>query len=88
MVDMKRALLAATLTAAVGYAGSALAESKKSSAPGQTGANPGQTFNSQQDLNPDAALSPGQQFKQDRVLIPNTPAPGQGVKNWGNTKPQ
>jgi hypothetical protein len=38
MVDMKRALLAATLTAAVGYAGSALAESKKSSASGQTGA--------------------------------------------------
>jgi hypothetical protein len=56
-------------------------------APGQTGSNPGQTFNGQRETNPDA-LSPGQQFKQDRVLIsPDTPAPGQGVINWGNTKP-
>lgn len=87
MVDMKRALLAATITAAIGFAGSALAESKKSSAPGQTGANPGQTFQNERAIDPDA-LSPGQQFKQDRALIPETPSPGQGVQNWGKTKQQ
>ena len=83
---MKRVLLTAILTAAVVFAGSAMAESKKSSAPGQTGQNPGQTFNTQRDLNPDA-LSPGQQFKLKRETDPNAPPPGQGVINWGNTKP-
>ena len=87
MIDVKRTLLAATLAMAVGCSGAALAESKKSSAPGQTGANPGQTFNSQRDTNPDA-LSPGQQYNQDRALNPDAPAPGQGVQNWGDTKHQ
>jgi hypothetical protein len=62
-----------------------MADSKKSSAPGQTGLNPGQTFKTQRDSNPDA-LSPGQQYKLNRETDPNALAPGQGVENYGRSK--
>lgn len=84
MID-KRMLLAATLAAAIGCAGAALAESKKQSAPGQTGENPGQTYNTQRESNPDA-LSPGQQFNENRATTPDTPPPGAGVQNYGDTQ--
>ena len=82
---MKRVLLIATLTAGVVFAGSALAESKKLLAPGQTDQNPGQTFNTQRDLNPGAS-SPGQQYNLNRQTDPNAPPPGQGVQNFGRSK--
>jgi hypothetical protein len=85
MVDTKQVLFTAVVTAAVAFAGSAMAGSKKSEAPGQTGDNPGQTFKSERALDPDA-LSPGQQFKLNRETDPDAPAPGQGVDNWGKTK--
>jgi hypothetical protein len=83
MVDTKRVLFTAVVTAAVAFAGSAMAGSKKSEAPGQTGDNPGQTFKSERALDPDAF---GQQFKLNRETDPDAPAPGQGVDNWGKTK--
>ena len=86
MIDMKSVLLVATLTAVVGFAGTAMAESKKSSAPGQTGDNPGQTFKDERDINPDA-LSPGQQYQLDRQT-PDAPPPGAGVQNYGKSKQQ
>jgi hypothetical protein len=41
MVNTKRVLFAATLAVTIGLASSALSESKKLQAPGQTGFNPG-----------------------------------------------
>jgi hypothetical protein len=85
MVDMKRALCIAALTAGVAFAGSALADSKKQYAPGQgeLGQNPSQTFRTQRDLGDPNPLPPGQELK----LNPDAPPPGQGVINWGKTKP-
>ena len=80
---IKRVLLTTAFIAAFGFAGTAMAESKKSSAPGQTGMNPGQEFK-----NTPGSESPGQQFKIEKATpgIDATP-PGQDVQNWGNTKP-
>jgi len=83
MVDMKRVLLTATLVASVGFVDSALADSKKNLAPGQTNSNPGQGFNDRRTLGTDA-LSPGQQYKQQRDL--GAAPPGQGVDNFGRSK--
>ena len=85
--ECKRVLFTAILTGSVAFAGSAMAESKKSSAPGQTGLNPSQTFKDQRATNPDA-LSPGQQLKLNREADPNALPPGQGVDNYGRTKQQ
>ena len=83
MVNTKRALFAAALAVAVGFASSALAESKKLQAPGQTGLNPGQEFKTQRD-DPTItnALPPGQQNKID----PGASPPGEGVQNFGRSK--
>jgi hypothetical protein len=83
MVDMKRVLLAVTLAVTFAFAGSALAQGKKDQAPGQTGANPGQTFKTQRD-DPTItnALPPGQQNKID----PGASPPGGGVENFGRSK--
>ena len=77
MVDMMRALLAVTLAVTFAFAGSALAQGKKDQAPGQTGDNPGQTFEAGR---PDV-LPPGPQLK----LNPDAPPPGQGVENYGRS---
>jgi hypothetical protein len=83
MVNTKRALFAATLAVTVGFAGSALAQGKKSSAPGQNpDANPGQTFKTQRGDDPDNAVPPGQEYKED----PGASPPGEGVENFGRSK--
>jgi hypothetical protein len=88
MVDMKRVLFNAILTAAIAFAGSAVTGSKKGFAPGQTGANPGQTFQNERVISPDTALSPGQQYKSDRAntTILDASPPGEGVSNYGRSK--
>jgi hypothetical protein len=84
-INMKRILFTAILAGSIALAGSAMAESKKQLAPGQTGSNPGQTFKTQRESDPDA-LSPGQQYKLNREQDPNALPPGQGVENYGRSK--
>jgi hypothetical protein len=90
MGGMKQVLFATLVIGGVAFAGSAMAQGKGGgvglgTAPGQVGTSPGQTFNTERAINPNA-LSPGQQFNQDRATTPTTPPPGQTFNNFGRSK--
>jgi hypothetical protein len=90
MITTKHVLFVAVVIASAAFAGTAMAGKGGAGgnmlAPGQTGTNPGQTFDS--DKGTTTALPPGQQFNSTREANPTiqTPPPGQTVINPGQKK--
>jgi hypothetical protein len=86
MIDTKRVLCTAILTADVAFASSAMADSNNNSLPARPEAIQGRPLKNEGTTNPDP-VSPGQEYKLNRETNPDAPPPGQGVDNWGKTKP-
>jgi hypothetical protein len=81
MSVVRQGLVVAIAASTVAFASAAMAgkggiPGGNALAPGQAGTSPGQVFKSERSVDP-SALSPGQQFNQNRdALIPGTLPPG------------
>jgi len=74
--------VSAIVLASTAIAGKGGTHGATPTAPGQADTSPGQVWKSEKD--DPSALSPGQQYNQDRALFPDTPPPGQTFGTPGN----